>query len=467
MKYHINKEQYTELRQVYTPLIPGSINLTAEEEIVDAYLTRLKKKADVFYRDGNPYGIIDWKDEDDIQNDLYEFCFNLPKCSDLHVHDNTMIPIDLLLDILVKNTRISLDKDTFGFLYTKKSDRKDNTLDLEEAIEKGLFSIEELKERLTLSQEDAETGYWASLEEIFTSTGDLYNDMDLMEKIWEEGFLSCYERGILLVEIRDYYSVDDQDNIRRDMAIRQAYYNVRKKHPDFLVRLIACSGKEGSVPVQEAFDALRSAIRISRIVKDEFDSDNVEDFIIGLDLVNEEDVSKPISDYVDFFLSDEVSNSGLGLFLHCGESLRKDNNTVIDAYMLRAKRAGHAMNLYRFPELMERYVENKIAVEVCPLSNFRLGYVADMRLHPALQYLIHGIPVVICSDDGTFMSRQPLVDDFYAVILSWDLNLGDIKMICRNSLEYSGLSQKEINRLRDCWQTQWSSFIETMVRKIH
>jgi hypothetical protein len=64
------------------------------------------------------------------------------------------------------------------------------------------------------------------------------------------------------------------------------------------------------------------------------------------------------------------------------------------------------------------------------------------------------------------MSRQPLVDDFYAVILSWDLNLGDIKMICRNSLEYSGLSQKEINRLRDCWQTQWSSFIETMVRKI-
>ena len=129
MKYHINKEQYTELRQVYTPLIPGSMNLTAEEKIVDAYLTRLKKKADVFYRDGNPYGIIDWKDEDDIQNDLYEFCFNLPKGSDLHVHDNTMIPIDLLLDILVKNTRISLDKDTFGFLYTKKSDRKDNTLD--------------------------------------------------------------------------------------------------------------------------------------------------------------------------------------------------------------------------------------------------------------------------------------------------------------------------------------------------
>ena len=101
MKYHINKEQYTELRQVYTPLIPGSMNLTAEEKIVDAYLTRLKKKADVLYRDGNPYGIIDWKDEDDIQNDLYEFCFNLPKGSDLHVHDNTMIPIDLLLDILI------------------------------------------------------------------------------------------------------------------------------------------------------------------------------------------------------------------------------------------------------------------------------------------------------------------------------------------------------------------------------
>ena len=49
---------------------------------------------------------------------------------------------------------------------------------------------------------------------------------------------------------------------------------------------------------------------------------------------------------------------------------------------------------------MEKYSVDGIAVEVCPMSNYRLGYVDDLRLHPALTYLRDDIPVVICSDDG-------------------------------------------------------------------
>ena len=99
------------------------------------------------------------------------------------------------------------------------------------------------------------------------------------------------------------------------------------------------------------------------------------------------------------------------------------------------------------------------------MSNYRLGYVADLRLHPGLQYLINGIPVVLCSDDGLFMARAPMVDDFYAAILCWDLNLGDIKAICRNSITYSGLSEKEINRLMLAWEKQWKDFVEAMLKK--
>ena len=89
-----------------------------------------------------------------------------------------------------------------------------------------------------------------------------------------------------------------------------------------------------------------------------------------------------------------------------------------------------------------------------------MGYVKDLRLHPALQYLINGIPIVLCSDDGLFIAKAPLVDDFYTAILCWDLSLADIKSICRNSITYSGLSQKEIDRLMNSWIKKWDSFVE-------
>ena len=177
-------------------------------------------------------------------------------------------------------------------------------------------------------------------------------------------------------------------------------------------------------------------------------------------MVNEEDASKPLSDYADYFLSEEVQNSGLKLFLHCGESLREDNTSVIDAYMLGAERAGHGFNLYRFPELMEKYIEKGVALEVCPISNYRLGYVEDLRLHPALTYLRNGVPVIICSDDGLYLSESPLVDDFYEAILCWDLSLGDVKALCKNSITYSGLTDQEKNRLMQAWEAQWDRFIQ-------
>ena len=187
--------------------------------------------------------------------------------------------------------------------------------------------------------------------------------------------------------------------------------------------------------------------------------DHPADFIIGLDLVNKEDTCKPLSLYADFLCSEEVTKSGPDLFLHCGESLRQDNMSVIDAYLLNTARVGHGFNLYRFPELMQVYAKAGIAIEVCPISNQRLGYCPDLRLHPALLYLRIGLPVVICSDDGLFLAAEPLTDDFFYSILCWDLTLGDIKTICRNSILYSDLPEKDIDHLLKVWEADWNAFI--------
>ena len=232
------------------------------------------------------------------------------------------------------------------------------------------------------------------------------------------------------------------------------------------MRLIGCSGKDSENSVESSCETLRSMIRVSRIVKDEFDPEDPQDFIIGLDLGNEEDNSRPLSLYAQFLMSEEVRNSSLKLYLHCGESLRRENDSVVDAYIMDSYRVGHAMNLYRFPDLMKEYAKRKTSIEVCLMSNYRLGYVRDLRMHPALQYMISGIPISLCSDDGLFMTRAPMVDDFYSAIVCWDLDLGDIKALCRNSIIYSGLSDKEISRLMDAWQRQWNSFVSMQIKAL-
>lgn len=451
---------YQELKQSFKPTIPYSVKLSKKEEELDEYLSKIKKQADLLYYDNNPYGIIEWNDKEDVHPDFYKFCFDLPKGGDLHAHDNTMISYDRFVEVIKENAWISLSGDTYGNLYTEYSaDLPQDAINVGRAVKEGLLSEEKLSELLIMKDNDTAVGYWKRLERLFTATGDFYNDVSIMEKIWEEGFRSCYEKGVLLLEIRDWGGDDDLLNIIRLRTIREAYYRVRKDHPDFLVRIIGTSGKDSENTIESACDTLRSFIRVSEIVKDEFDPNNIEKFIIGLDLANEEDNSKPLSDYASFLSSDEIVNSGLKLYLHCGESLRRENDSVVDAYLLDSYRVGHAMNLYRFPELMEKYKEKNIAIEVCLTSNYRLGYVKDLRLHPALQYLVNGIAIVLCSDDGLFMTRAPMVDDFYAAILCWDLNLGDIKAICRNSIIYSGLSEKENNRLMKAWENRWDEFV--------
>lgn len=56
-----------------------------------------------------------------------------------------------------------------------------------------------------------------------------------------------------------------------------------------------------------------------------------------------------------------------------------------------------------------------------------------------------------------------MVGDFYAVILSWDLGIGDIKMLCRNAIEYSGLPEEEKDVLINKWEKDWEEFISNFI----
>jgi len=129
-----------------------------------------------------------------------------------------------------------------------------------------------------------------------------------------------------------------------------------------------------------------------------------------------------------------------------------------DALLLGAPRIGHGLALVRHPLLMELARDRGIAVEVCPISNQVLGYVRDLRSHPAVTYINAGIPVVLSPDDPG-LTRHTLSHDYYAAFMAWELDLRELKQLAMSSLEHSAMSPEEKGRALALWRKRWAEFV--------
>ena len=188
-------------------------------------------------------------------------------------------------------------------------------------------------------------------------------------------------------------------------------------------------------------------------------------YVIGYDLVGEEDGRRTTFDYVETFLQGKSFEKKYGVdlpfYFHDGESPWAYNTNLYDAILLNSKRIGHGLNLFHFPYLIEKMKEKNICLEVCPISNQVLGYVSDLRMHPAAGYLKAGVPCVISSDDPGLFGYVGMSPDLWEAILAWDLDLAAVKQLFINSIEYSGMSASEKKKAFQYWNLEWQKFIET------
>jgi len=146
------------------------------------------------------------------------------------------------------------------------------------------------------------------------------------------------------------------------------------------------------------------------------------------------------------------------LYLHSGESNWAENENLYDAVLLGASRIGHGIALIKHPLLMEIVKARGVAIEVCPISNQILGFVPDLRNHPAVSYINAGMPVVLSPDDPGIM-RHSLSHDFYTAFMAWGLDLRSLKQLAMNSLVYSTMNPDEKGQALAAWNTRWTAFI--------
>jgi adenosine deaminase CECR1 len=237
---------------------------------------------------------------------------------------------------------------------------------------------EELYKSVTLGEEDLDQpDIWLEFRKCYARSINLLND-EIGSRFGRKMLRDMIAENVQYLEDRAFWGQEIIDEIQHD-------------HPEFKVKSIFAG--------RRSFSRKRIAQDLNQTLDGRAANPNL---LLGFDLVEEEDKEHTnlffINELLEARHKAEQRHITLPFYLHSGESNWIENENVLDAILLDAKRIGHGLTLFKHPLLMQIVKERGMAIEVCPIANQVLGYVADLRNHPAVLYINSGLPVVICPD---------------------------------------------------------------------
>jgi len=162
----------------------------------------------------------------------------------------------------------------------------------------------------------------------------------------------------------------------------------------------------------------------------------------GFDLAGNESEMKP-ERLREAFLP--LMEKCLKITIHAGEI--EDANSIWQAvYHLNADRIGHGLTLREKPELIDRFIDRSITLEMCPSSNDQIiGFDKD---YPLKEYLEKGVLVTV-NTDNPGISRTNLTNEFLkaAQLTNGGLRLWDVYQIIYNTFTGAFCHNEEKQKL--------------------
>jgi adenosine deaminase len=144
--------------------------------------------------------------------------------------------------------------------------------------------------------------------------------------------------------------------------------------------------------------------------------------------------------------------AGLHAVAHAGEE--GPPSSIWQALdVLHVERVDHGIRAIEDPQLVERLVESRIPLTVCPLSNLRLHAVPSLAEHPVARLADAGVIVTINSDDPAYFGGY-MADNVAAIAAALSIGPQRIEQFARNSVDASFASQqrkRELQREIDDW----------------
>ena len=163
-----------------------------------------------------------------------------------------------------------------------------------------------------------------------------------------------------------------------------------------------------------------------------------KDDIIAVGLDSSE-VGHPPSKFERVFA--KAREAGFLIVAHAGEEGPPEY--VWEALdLLRVNRIDHGVRSDEDPALLQRLIDEKMPLTVCPLSNLKLCVVEDMTEHNIHRLLKQGVHVTINSDDPSYFGGY-MNDNFLAVHAALNLSNDELKQLAINSFEASFIDSAE------------------------
>ena len=455
--------------------------LTPDEKILSRKMKQAQRakletyKAEHFFPPSRNF----YQSKTHIEQDLFfRLLRTMPKGGALHLHDLAIADAAWIVRKAMETPEMHVywGKDNPRFIkgqmhaYAPGS-APENFFSAQELAQKNPNFQQELLELITFDEriDGDSVDIWQKFEAIFQRVYGFVSYAPIYPEYLYQGLQILVEDHVQHVELRGRY-----DNHLYDLkhapgelthedlmlSIRDVIARVRKLDPAFTLTLI-CANLRFMDPEFIWTDMQRS-IEIHK---------QDPDLIKGYDLVAEEDNGNPTLVHVKQFLRlkslIQEENLDFELYLHDGESSWMHVSNLYDAVLLGSRRIGHGFNLFRFPELMKLVKEKNMCIEVNPLSNQILGYVRDLRMHPASTYLRVGIDCVISSDDPQLFHYQGLSYDFWSAFMAWELDLATLKALSKNSLLHASLSDSVKKQALKVWEQRWELFIQNTLNNWH
>ena len=132
----------------------------------------------------------------------------------------------------------------------------------------------------------------------------------------------------------------EREAFEKTHCVFDAYQEVKKTYPDLCVKVIPVGLKSKVFSMELTEEIFRNTVKMHRQIKD-----GNEDFIVGIDLVNEEDTSRNITVFSHLINQTLNEATNLNVNLHAGESCDPKNREIAHAIALGSKRIGHGLNL--------------------------------------------------------------------------------------------------------------------------
>ncbi|MDQ1208021.1 adenosine deaminase [Acinetobacter baylyi] len=262
------------------------------------------------------------------------------------------------------------------------------------------------------------------LDIYYAGANVLINEQDFYDLAWAY-FKKCAEDRVVHTEM----FFDPQTHTERGVSFEIVLNGLKrackdaKEHLGISSHLIMCFLRHLSE--EDAFKTLEQALPYKADI-----------IAVGLD---SSEVGHPPSKFARVF--EKAREEGFLVVAHAGEEGPPEY--VWEALdLLKVNRIDHGVRSEEDPALMQRLIQEKMPLTVCPLSNLKLCVVNDMKEHNIRRLLNQGVHVTVNSDDPSYFGGY-MNDNFVAIQAALDLSNEELKKLAINSFEASFIDEEE------------------------